>query len=291
MTSRNQHKLYVRKDVGNKPVYVVEDHASVLAAWADIKRAGDFLPLVSLDYHTDTRLPFITKFCQLYDLMIERERYDEFEKEHLMLIDYKDEASILAAVTSLKHDEHIRTALRTGIVSAAYVINPDSETTSVEWDDYQSKVPSTMDVILSNGTISLDNYPAPEPPYTYRPQVDNLFLIRVPTVDDQNYDQAIESSLLDPCIRKISDISTTSGSPNPFKGAGFVLDIDLDYFNTANSICPKDITQFYRLLSQAKAITIATEPEYVEECKVEGEKINSIFLLKKLLAHIRNATH
>ena len=69
----------------------------------------------------------------------------------------------------------------------------------------------------------------------------------------------------------------------------YILDIDLDYFRTEKSARPADTRSFYKLIRNAKAITIATEPDFVGYEKLGGENISSETLLPKIMCHIRRA--
>ncbi len=63
----------------------------------------------------------------------------------------------------------------------------------------------------------------------------------------------------------------------------YILDIDLDFFRTAKSVNPNKKEIFYDLIRQAKIITIAMEPDYIEE------GITADYLLSKILYHIEEA--
>jgi len=69
--------------------------------------------LITLDHHTDTSAPFRTYLKQ---------HPDEREGELLGAIRFRDPASVEAALDKLAHDEHIVTALRADVLSAACVL-------------------------------------------------------------------------------------------------------------------------------------------------------------------------
>lgn len=69
----------------------------------------------------------------------------------------------------------------------------------------------------------------------------------------------------------------------------YILDIDLDYFQTKKSITPSTTAVFYKLIRNSIAITIARECSCVESCRLEGETIDCNYLLEKLLEHIKKA--
>lgn len=99
-----------------------------------------------------------------------------------------------------------------------------------------------------------------------------------------HYDQAIETIFLQDKMDIIEEMK-----PDIIKNCvidkNFILDIDLDYFHTIDSINPKNTNLFYKLIRQCSIITIAMEDDYVELVRLE-EKIDSKFLLDKLLNHI-----
>ncbi len=70
----------------------------------------------------------------------------------------------------------------------------------------------------------------------------------------------------------------------------FILDIDLDYFNSFKSIDPDNVSTFKKIAQQAGLVTIATEPGYVKSCAID-EGLNSEYLLEKLLEHLLESGH
>lgn len=94
------------------------------------------------------------------------------------------------------------------------------------------------------------------------------------TVTDPS--QVLETEFLGGCISDFEKILGAHLLSEPY-----VLDIDLDYFNTKQSVNPHDATKFKRLIEGATIITLATEPEYVEHCRTE-EGITSDWLMESL---------
>ena len=68
--------------------------------------------------------------------------------------------------------------------------------------------------------------------------------------------------------------------------APYILDIDLDYFTTKNSILPKNINVFSRIVKNAEIITIAKESDCVNLCSQCN--VTSEYLLEKLLLLLKN---
>jgi hypothetical protein len=75
----------------------------------------------------------------------------------------------------------------------------------------------------------------------------------------------------------------------PIESTKYILDIDLDVFLTRRSATPNDPTLFRRFLANAAAITIAREPNCVEDLRLEGEDITSNELEALMLEHIQQA--
>lgn len=101
-------------------------------------------------------------------------------------------------------------------------------------------------------------------------------------------DPTIESIYLDDKLTTINEMMPGLIEDNHFTQE-YILDIDLDYFHTVNSINPHDHNTFYNLIRNSKIITIATEPLCVEGGRYENDEINSESLLDALLNHIEHA--
>ena len=74
------------------------------------------------------------------------------------------------------------------------------------------------------------------------------------------------------------------------EAAPYILDIDLDAFHSRKAITPDDPSTLHRLIRNAVAITIATEPECVDELwHDEADRMDSNDLLAELIRHIEAA--
>jgi hypothetical protein len=69
----------------------------------------------------------------------------------------------------------------------------------------------------------------------------------------------------------------------------YVLDIDLDFFHSEKAIEPDVLATFYRLVHNAVAVTIATEPGYVLDCRNEGSEVTGASLLERTKQRIEAA--
>jgi len=107
----------------------------------------------------------------------------------------------------------------------------------------------------------------------------------------KHFNQAIESILLNEQLSIIGDMKHGLVKNNILTDP-YILDIDLDYFHTRQAIKPHNPTTFYSLIKKAEAITIATEPEYINEWAQiykYDTQLNAEMLFNDLKDHIYNA--
>ena len=101
--------------------------------------------------------------------------------------------------------------------------------------------------------------------------------------------QVIDSKYLSDKIDIINEMSNSIGLQD-FMNSQYILDIDLDYFNTVKSIQPHSAKVFYNLIKKAQAITIALESRCVSYLSLDNSDVSSQSLLKALFHHIFIAT-
>ena len=99
-----------------------------------------------------------------------------------------------------------------------------------------------------------------------------------------NSDSVLETEVLNEAFKSFEGVLTEACEPALFKNS-YILDIDLDYFNTFKAVAPNDSSLFESVLKNAGLITIATEPEYVKNCALDSG-LTSEYLLEKLLSYI-----
>jgi hypothetical protein len=99
---------------------------------------------------------------------------------------------------------------------------------------------------------------------------------------------ALESTFLMGRLDFIETITKSAGITGLFE-APFILDIDLDYFNTRKAVQPADHAVFHELIRRAAIITVAREPSCVNTCQRRGEGLTSEWLETELKRHIREA--
>ena len=212
-------------------IRVVEEHHHALAEWARYRRGCAEAPaLLTFDHHTDT-LPAFGRFAA-----------DEAERRRLAAaFDYRDDASVEAALARLRHDEHIDLALRGGVVSRAVIIahadHPGCANEKIRvacdrsWPDMQS----------------LLNDPA-----RFEPLARRVF----------------ESDFL------AARLAEAEFTPEP----GFLFDLDLDYLLTAEALNPKDGRLLRHLLNTAGLVTISLERDWVRLLRLSPTLTPSLLL-------------
>jgi hypothetical protein len=239
--------------VGHKRVFICEEHHHVLKFWQQFK---DLKPYVlTLDHHTDLNLAY------QHELYSRDKQSNYANKEELTA--YKSQLlrevseGNFEAIKKLKHDEHIDTAVKSGIVRKVLVHAKDS---------YMSR-PSNVYSINGDedyaGQLIINN------PRNY-----------------QDPDLAINSKQL-----KDSFLLFDRCIPREEWLGNFILDIDLDYFMTTKAIRPKDSTFFKMLIKKALVISIAKESHWVGVWQREHDVLLTVdYLLEELFKLIESAS-
>lgn len=258
---------YEKIDIAGKTVFVVEAHHHVLGPWADIRKSQDTAAaLLTLDYHTDTYEPFLryrheatgaATFCMDHEAM------DALLPGLIASIDHNDADSVEVAVSKLANDEHIHTAIQARMLSRAFVITL-SESDSFADPDEGVYVAGSICAIGCVATSHTDACTA------------------------KHAEQVLETIYLDHALNDLDSLAQGDDLPAVEDGP-YILDIDLDFFRSEKAIAPDDTKTFYRLVRNAIAVTIATEPEYVEECRLTGSTVTSDLLLERMRRHIEAA--
>lgn len=231
-------------------IIIVDSHHKVLQAWADYRSQLNKSPrLFTLDHHTDTSKPFRNFIKNLYGNAFANE--EQIRNQLIEDIDFLDSVSVHTAIQKLSNDEHIVTAIRSDIISSALVVAQNAMNTNLA--TYQEHKIVCRSVGGNSNLKTLERF---------------------------DYDKVIESDFLNEVIQSFNVFFQAINEPILFDGP-YVLDIDLDYFNTLNSIRPKDVSKLKELARGAGLITIATEPDYVKKCAVD-KSLTSEFLLDEL---------
>lgn len=245
-----------------KPIYVFENHAAALKAWWEISQ-GTQLDVLTFDEHTDTHPP-LWGYCVHILNHDEKALIDFLDKLKANLscstIDslYKRTDEYLNSFHQrLKHDEHIATAIYLNIIQKAYVCsssssNPKMLITKENLQHlYENIVP------LESPFIRM-NYPSEFSQCSFFYDFAELQRKVSVNLDNDTIDNVMAQLPLD---------------------FDFILDIDLDYFQTP-FILDKEyssLSSFCKLIKKAKGITIATEINCVQEqVKKYGSIISKI---------------
>lgn len=289
------NQFFQRHSIKGKDVYVVDDHHKALAAWALVRRAIGAAPnLITIDHHTDTHEAFLSHACVEYH----EGRVGDEEAFRLALtaeIDWRSDDSLSDAIGNLRHDEHIDAATCCGTLDNAFCIqlSDSGGTQSIE------------QLAVYNGRqanwLSAPAIPKPQRPMTYEAAPNRIYILSSdcfigcearPHNDAcvaRQSDEIIESRYLDDQLQRGAEISRCIGLAD-LEAAPYILDIDLDAFHSRRAISPKDPSTFYRLIKNAVAITVATEPDCVEDLWLdEQHRMAAAELLAELLAHIDRA--
>ncbi|MBM0105830.1 UPF0489 family protein [Steroidobacter sp. S1-65] len=302
LTRFDRGELHIEYPIGmthTKPLYITESHHHVLTGWARLRRDLVQAPrLLTLDYHTDTKPAY---FGYATDNQKPDRPWRDIADEHVAALDFRNECAVTTAISKLRYDEHIDAAIRAGILDLAFVAahQDGGHIQSNEQIALDAKREKTF--VTPQGeeiTVLLPRREIAPPPFTYSLPQSRIVILPKTALDsalkgderDRAYrDSAIETDSLDQRLALIDEIVTSVAAPGLFDQP-FILDIDLDYFNTRKSIAPRDTSTFYRLIRQAAIITIARESTCVATCQIEeGEGLDSDFLESALLEHISRA--
>lgn len=276
-------------EVAGKQIYIFEDHNLAPLAWHDIRVGLPASPaLLTLDHHTDTHLAFLK---HNYNKLNGPEHSVLVHEANAMCAQVKNRAGIEASIQLIRNDEHIDFAIRTGIISHAYVVSHDVDPAfCLHSNEHRQWQEEKRDFINWKRDIPKPNT------HTYQMPSDRIIELPDDHFSDmgaysekQKVDLALEDANIEFRLKNIEEINASLfGHMYNFRD-NFILDIDLDYFNTKKSINPDDHKLFYALIRDCSGITIARESWFVEDCKLEGEGIDVNYLENVLMRHINNA--
>ena len=147
----------------------MDDHHKALAAWGLTRRTlGNAPNLITIDHHTDTHEAF---FRHAY---WEREKKrtadaDALRAQLVSQIDYASDASVEAAVSKLKHDEHISAATGSHILDNAFCIQLSD---SGGYQSVEEEAASKLRAQWPPQSVA-----QPVRPFTYLPAADRIYVI------------------------------------------------------------------------------------------------------------------
>ena len=281
--------------IKGKDIYVVEAHHHALAAWALVRRCTEQAPnLITIDHHTDTHEAFLG---YAWIEHFEHRADDEVAlREQLTArIDWKDDASLQDAIAKLRHDEHISAATQSGVLNQAYCVQLSDS------GGFQSMEEEAFAADRQARWPAAPTLPIPTRPLTYAATAERMYVIPAPcyigcVARPHNDDcvtrhalEIVEARYLENQLVRGAEISRCFGLTD-LEAAPYILDIDLDAFHSRKAITPDDPSTLHRLIRNAVAITIATEPECVDELwHDEDDRMDSNELLAEFIRHIEAA--
>lgn len=254
---------YQLQTIGGKPVFVVDDHHKVLAAWAHIRGQFASAPsLLTLDHHTDTHEAFYKHVHPVYTAPYNKAAMAALAQR----IDWRSDASISWAIDLLRHDEHIHAATASDTISRAFCVQLSDSfgTASIEHDEWTQRRRSSR-ISMEPKPSSRPMRYALDPRSIYVLSYDGAVDFDGPRDDAHTLlhaSQIIESRYLEDQLQRAHEITSSSGQPDAL-AEPFILDIDLDVFHTRAAMQPNDPRLFYDIIRRACAVTIATEEDCV----------------------------
>lgn len=290
---RIQNINIVSEVINGKPVFTFDSHHEALLPWAQCARDLGISPrLLTLDYHCDTRPAFIAHSVVDIAADVGDADWESRAAVEVGKIDIRDENTVREAILKLRFDEHISAAVQSGVIDIAFAIVGGSIS-----NKYRSNEQLAAEALWREQADDMPLVPKPKVPAPYTYSIPEKRIIELPHQKVRARDQppsrmyanmALESTFLQGRLDFIETITKSAGVPGLFE-APFILDIDLDYFNTRKAVQPADHLVLHELIRRAKIITIAREPSCVKTCQRRGEGLTSEWLEEELKRHIRDA--
>lgn len=249
--------------IEGKEIASFDDHHQALIPWAKWACGKRGIRLITIDYHCDTQPAFMRA-------AFDGKQVNENVRRGLIAkIVPHSAASLEDAVGKLKHDEHIDAAVAAGIIDAAFIIAQQNQRSVISYEEtaYEQVAQSLSRV---EQFLYYKDNPRPTPPMTYPMPADRLVsvdprYVRNGVLVSAWPDRVLESDYLDDRLAIFDHICRDSGETLLLDGP-YILDIDLDAFNSEKAMRPDDPSTFHRLVQGAMGITIAREPTCFEMC-------------------------
>ena len=220
--------------ISRKSIYIFDSHKYALLMWGYFSNRKAPFKLITIDYHTDTRLAF-NKYSWDYfktnSQEIDRAKIRKFAANQ---IDPDNIKCVYSNLNQLQNDEQIDAALKLNYISDAIVISCSNEFADEDINYFLNE--------CHRGWSYFYPYEQVENPYEAFPYINSYLLNRL----EDEYFEGMGFSY------------QNSYSP-------FVLDIDLDYFPTRLSLQPKHRDIISQLVKNAEFITIAREQKYFDD--------------------------
>lgn len=238
-------------ELNGKQVFICEEHHHVLKFWQQFKDRQPYL--LTFDHHTDLHRAFQGYLNTISFTGRKWASQTEWDAAQLALLSPMIEGQ-WENLDDLKHDEHIDAAILAGFIKKALVYSHDS---------YHGK-PNRVYAISGDEE------------YAGQPVINNSQPYHEPSTEINSPELQQRFRLFDFCIDRKEWASN------------YILDIDLDFFQSKKSITPYDISFFKELIDKAQGISIAKESMWINVWQREHDPDLSVeFLLETLLDLIK----
>jgi hypothetical protein len=293
----SQIESQIRFDViCGKPIAIFESHHFALLPWQRwAEKQNDPVRVLSLDYHTDKHKAFLRYgYCGLAPAIKGGDELAEnVRQKRLRSFNAKDANSVAQAILDLRHDEHLDAAIKGRILDLAFVISHEDQgyISSNEQLEFDQKEQSLCFLEKMGNSIKR---PSQDKFSTYCIPANRIVILQdeTPRKNQKELqrwrDQVIDTVFLEGRLQLIERICQTAGIPGLFDKP-FILDIDLDTFNTKKSVSPCDTSVFFELIRRSIGITVAQEPDCVKCCRLYKKGPTAPWLEKKLVELVTKA--
>lgn len=226
-------------DIDNKKVYIIDDHHYALPIWTYYSLENDYrYDLITLDYHADTIIGFND---YAYEKAFETSDVDTFElrdrfrEEKIKeILNNKSFDTILNNTNLLDCDEHILAAVELQIINQYHTIY------------CMDKYDELGGEHCKNEKIYCNGYENPTK-YCYD---------KCPKKERDRCHKRIDDEYLNDVKLNLSDKK-------------YILDIDLDFFQTKKSLKPVNRNIINDFIKNSEFITIARSKEYFNKLKID----------------------
>ena len=267
MTEGNMALRY--RKINWMEVVTGERHHHMLEAWGKYRKTVTEPPyLITFDCHTDFFTAFSREIAKVCNERHYNMAFTEILTSRSPYIPSSNESEIIEAklISSLYN-------MKSGISSENVIMKLSND----EHLDAAKKCRIISDIVLvCSGNVC--DFPE---------KFANVF--EVSTIIQDRFKLLAETVLLNVFIRFVEETLQAK-----LEEIDYILDFDLDYFRSKESINPSCTKALYELISKASLVTIAKERDFVEDeglsCADETDPGRADIFLEIMLTHIKNAT-
>lgn len=248
-----------------KRVYITWSHHHVMKEWFRYREYG--IHLLSFDYHTDFRKAFIGKFTA--PSTYSQELHNSYLRKHIPCND------VDAAIKDLRNDEHIDFALRSAMIDKAFVFSHSkcgdvdrvltvppivmSEEQAQNVEFMRNFAPKVWKGSSSHDDgISHDLYADARVEHA----IVSFSEYRHPLLQAHDESQMAKLVANDAILHEVLETFCKHG----FDQDNYILDFDCDFIRDREAMTHGQFHTLKELIRDAKAITIAREPDCVDGC-------------------------